>query len=118
MRSSPTARSSCSTRTSTVPGSTPSRSNWPASPRTPPTRRTAASNETPRPVSRPGMLHEGAAYTFNDTMVPLPSREEWEAAILNAQRAPALAGHHRVAGRLGDAGHARGLPSAGRTTDA
>jgi predicted amidohydrolase YtcJ len=32
-----------------------------------------------------GMLHEGAAYTFNDTEVPLPSRDEWEAAILNAQ---------------------------------
>lgn len=32
-----------------------------------------------------GMLHEGAAYTFNDSMVPLPSRDEWEAAILNAQ---------------------------------
>lgn len=32
-----------------------------------------------------GMLHEGAAYTFNDRYVPLPSRQEWEAAILNAQ---------------------------------
>ncbi len=32
-----------------------------------------------------GMLHEGAAYTFNDTFVPLPARDEWEAAILNAQ---------------------------------
>jgi predicted amidohydrolase YtcJ len=33
-----------------------------------------------------GMLHEGAAYTLNDTVVPLPSRDEWEAAILNAQQ--------------------------------
>jgi|tagenome__1003787_1003787.scaffolds.fasta_scaffold20943041_1 predicted amidohydrolase YtcJ len=32
-----------------------------------------------------GMLHEGAAYTLNDTLVPLPGRDEWEAAILNAQ---------------------------------
>ncbi len=32
-----------------------------------------------------GMLHEGSAYTFNDTMVPIPDRQEWEAAILNAQ---------------------------------
>lgn len=32
-----------------------------------------------------GMLHEGAAYTFNDRYVPLPDREEWEAAIRNAQ---------------------------------
>lgn len=32
-----------------------------------------------------GMLHEGAAYTFNDRFIPLPDREEWEAAILNAQ---------------------------------
>jgi predicted amidohydrolase YtcJ len=38
--------------------------------------------ETEEPT---GMLHEGSAYTFNDTMVPLPSRQEWEAAILNAQ---------------------------------
>ncbi|HVQ87450.1 MAG TPA: amidohydrolase [Actinomycetes bacterium] len=32
-----------------------------------------------------GMLHEGPAYTLNDTVIPAPSREEWEAAILNAQ---------------------------------
>ncbi|MEI8057617.1 MAG: amidohydrolase [Actinomycetes bacterium] len=32
-----------------------------------------------------GMLHEGSAYKYNDTYVPLPEREEWEAAILNAQ---------------------------------
>lgn len=32
-----------------------------------------------------GMLHEGAAYTMNDTLVPIPAQEEWEAAILNAQ---------------------------------
>jgi predicted amidohydrolase YtcJ len=32
-----------------------------------------------------GMLHEGAAYTFNDRWVPLPEQAEWEAAILNAQ---------------------------------
>jgi predicted amidohydrolase YtcJ len=32
-----------------------------------------------------GTLHEGAAYSFNDTWVPLPDRAEWEAAILNGQ---------------------------------
>ena len=32
-----------------------------------------------------GMLHEGAAYTFNEKIVPLPDRATWEAAILNAQ---------------------------------
>jgi predicted amidohydrolase YtcJ len=32
-----------------------------------------------------GTLHEGAAYTFNDTVVPLPQLAEWRAAILNAQ---------------------------------
>lgn len=32
-----------------------------------------------------GMLHEGAAYTFNDRVVPLPDRLEWETAILAAQ---------------------------------
>ena len=33
-----------------------------------------------------GMLHEGAAYSFNDTWVPEPSRAHWEAAILHAQQ--------------------------------
>lgn len=32
-----------------------------------------------------GTLHEGAAYSFNDRHLPLPTREEWAAAILNAQ---------------------------------
>ena len=32
-----------------------------------------------------GMLHEGAAYTFNDVKVPAPDRFEWEAAVLEAQ---------------------------------
>jgi predicted amidohydrolase YtcJ len=33
-----------------------------------------------------GMLHEGAAYTFNTRWVPEPSRAQWEQAILTAQR--------------------------------
>jgi predicted amidohydrolase YtcJ len=33
-----------------------------------------------------GTLHEGAAYSFNERFVPTPNREEWEAAILDAQR--------------------------------
>jgi predicted amidohydrolase YtcJ len=32
-----------------------------------------------------GTLHEGAAYEFNDRLLPVPSRQQWEAAILNAQ---------------------------------
>jgi len=32
-----------------------------------------------------GMLHEGAAYSLNDSFVPLPELAEWRAAILNAQ---------------------------------
>jgi predicted amidohydrolase YtcJ len=32
-----------------------------------------------------GMLHEGAAYSYNDAYVPLPDVAEWKAAILNAQ---------------------------------
>lgn len=32
-----------------------------------------------------GMLHEGAAYSFNDRFVPLPDVAEWKAAILHAQ---------------------------------
>jgi hypothetical protein len=33
-----------------------------------------------------GMLHEGAAYTFEIRWVPQPTRAEWEAAILYAQQ--------------------------------
>ncbi|MFN0284203.1 MAG: amidohydrolase [Kineosporiaceae bacterium] len=33
-----------------------------------------------------GTLHEGAAYTFNDTVVPTPSAAEWEASVLEGQR--------------------------------
>jgi predicted amidohydrolase YtcJ len=33
-----------------------------------------------------GMLHEGAAYSFNDTVVPSASAAEWEAATLEGQR--------------------------------
>jgi len=32
-----------------------------------------------------GMLHEGAAYSFEDRFVPRPDHEEWKAAILVAQ---------------------------------
>ena len=32
-----------------------------------------------------GTLHEGAAYAFNDLVVPTPTRAEWEASILAAQ---------------------------------
>jgi predicted amidohydrolase YtcJ len=32
-----------------------------------------------------GMLHEGAAYRFNDHIVPAPGPAEWESAILEAQ---------------------------------
>ena len=32
-----------------------------------------------------GTLHEGAAYSLNDRLVPAPSRAEWEAAVLEAQ---------------------------------
>ncbi len=32
-----------------------------------------------------GCLHEGAAYSYNDHVVPLPTQAEWEAAILEAQ---------------------------------
>jgi predicted amidohydrolase YtcJ len=33
-----------------------------------------------------GTLHEGAAYSFDDNIVPTPERVEWEAAILEGQR--------------------------------
>lgn len=32
-----------------------------------------------------GTLHEGAAYSYQDRHLPLPSRADWEAAILEAQ---------------------------------
>jgi hypothetical protein len=33
-----------------------------------------------------GTLHEGAAYAFNDTVVPVPGQAEWQSSILEAQR--------------------------------
>ena len=33
-----------------------------------------------------GCLHEGAAYSFNDHVVPAPGNAEWESSILEAQR--------------------------------
>ncbi len=33
-----------------------------------------------------GTLHEGAAYTVDDSVVPAPGQAEWEAAIVSAQR--------------------------------
>src|SRR5206468_1084102 len=33
-----------------------------------------------------GMLHEGAAYSFNDRIVPAAGPAEWEAATLEGQR--------------------------------
>ena len=32
-----------------------------------------------------GTLHEGAAYSLNDRLVPVPDRTEWEASVLEAQ---------------------------------
>jgi len=39
----------------------------------------------PRTGEATGTLHEGAAYSFNDNVVPVPDRAAWEAALLNAQ---------------------------------
>jgi predicted amidohydrolase YtcJ len=39
----------------------------------------------PRTGETTGALHEGAAYSFNDNVVPVPDRAAWEAALLNAQ---------------------------------
>lgn len=39
----------------------------------------------PRTGEATGTLHEGAAYSFQDLHVPTPSREDWEAAILESQ---------------------------------
>jgi predicted amidohydrolase YtcJ len=39
----------------------------------------------PRTGEATGTLHEGAAYSFNDNVVPLPDQAAWEAALLNAQ---------------------------------
>ena len=33
-----------------------------------------------------GCLHEGAAYSFNETVVPVPGHDEWVASILEGQR--------------------------------
>jgi predicted amidohydrolase YtcJ len=48
----------------------------------PPDGRIERDPETGEPT---GMLHEGAAYAVNDRLVPPPTREDWEEAILRAQ---------------------------------
>ena len=61
-----------------------------------------------------GALHEGAAYSFRDRFVPRPIRE-WRRPPAGPG-VPARARHHRVAGRLGDAGTClRGVPRAEAT---
>jgi hypothetical protein len=40
----------------------------------------------PRTGEPSGTLHEGAAYAFNDSVVPAPGRQEWQSGILEAQR--------------------------------
>jgi predicted amidohydrolase YtcJ len=48
----------------------------------PPDGRIERDPETGEPT---GMLHEGAAYTVNERLVPPPTAAEWEAAVLRAQ---------------------------------
>jgi predicted amidohydrolase YtcJ len=48
----------------------------------PPDGRIERDPETGEPT---GMLHEGAAYTLNDRLVPPPTTADWEAALLRAQ---------------------------------
>ena len=73
----------------------------------------------PRTGDPTGALHEGAAYSFQDRHVPLPTRHDWERAILEAQGHLHSLGHHRLAGRVGDARHPGGLPEprGGRAAD-
>lgn len=39
----------------------------------------------PRTGEPTGTLHEGAAYSFNDNVIPVPGQGAWESALLNAQ---------------------------------
>ena len=61
-----------------------------------------------------GLLHEGAAYTFEATQAPPPVPGRMAGRDPHRAGAPALAGHHRLAGRVGHAGHARRLPRSRR----
>lgn len=66
-----------------------------------------------------GMLHEGAAYSFNDRVVPLPDRTEWEAAILAAQQhlhALGITGWQDAWVTSGTLAAYRSLAAAGRLT--
>jgi predicted amidohydrolase YtcJ len=49
----------------------------------PPDGRIERDPETGEPT---GMLHEGAAYAVNDRLVPPPTTQDWEAAILRGQK--------------------------------
>ncbi len=61
-----------------------------------------------------GALHEGAAYTFRDRFVPRTDQAEWRRALLVAQQRLHALRDHRLAGRVGDARHPRGVRRAGR----
>ena len=78
-----TARSSCQTATTTAPGSTAGRWNWPGSPGTPRTRPTGASNATPA-ASRPGCCRR-ARSASSSRCCPPPRRSEFDAAFDRAQ---------------------------------
>ena len=100
--SSPTGRCSCRTATATAPGSTRRRWSSPASTR-----------DTPDPAdgrierdadgAPTGTLHEGAMDLVGAWSRRRP-RPSIEAASCAAQRLPARARHHGLAGRVGDAG--------------
>ena len=66
-----------------------------------------------------GTLHEGAAYSFRDRFVPRTEPAEWRRALLVAQEYLHSLGIDRMARRVGDAGHPRGVrrPRRGRRAD-
>ena len=57
-----------------------------------------------------GLLQEGTAYTFWSDHVPPDATEDWMASIRGRAGVPPRARDHRMAGRLGAARPARGVP--------
>ena len=66
-----------------------------------------------------GTLHEGAAYSFRDRFVPADRTGRMASSVARGAGVPPLPRDHRMAGRVGDAGHPRGVrrPGRGRRAD-
>ena len=83
----------------------PRAGRWPASTRDTPDPPDGRIERDPVTGEPTGTLHEGAAYPFERPVLPPPTAASGRRRSCTAQAPPARPRHHRLAGRLGHAGH-------------